>query len=161
MTSLSLALTWRLSFTGDGDEEFALYHSDILDDVCGSDGDPAPSSALAEDPGSPLLSDEDSSAQDTLSFRHQSIFLPQEDLSVPLDFDLRESAVPGSGLGIWSRRRITVGERFGPYEGEHRPSLRDPTRGWEVGTSMTWNVNVLPVVQNYCFTESVPSQTDI
>lgn len=105
--------------------------------MCGSDGDPAPSSALAEDPASPLLSDDDSSPQDTLSFQHQSIFLPQEDLTVPLDFELRESAVPGGGLGIWSRRRVNVGERFGPYEGEQRPSLRDPTQGWEVGTYQT------------------------
>ncbi|XP_044058351.1 histone-lysine N-methyltransferase MECOM isoform X2 [Siniperca chuatsi] len=118
--------------TSDGDDEFALYPSDILDDVCGSDGDPAPSSALAEDPVSPPLSDDEASPQDHLSFQHQSIFLPQEDLTIPLDFELRESAVPGGGLGIWSHRRVNVGERFGPYEGEHRPCLQDPTQGWEI-----------------------------
>lgn len=101
--------------------------------MCGSDGDPVPSLGLAEDPASPLLSDDDSSPQDNLSFQHHSIFPPEEDLAVPMDFELRESAVPGGGLGIWSLRRIDVGERFGPYEGEHRPSLRDPTQGWEVG----------------------------
>ncbi|KAK1899445.1 Histone-lysine N-methyltransferase MECOM, partial [Dissostichus eleginoides] len=116
---------------GDGDDEFALYPSDILDDVCGSDGDPAPPSALAEDPASPLLSDDEASPQHSLSFQHPSIFLPQEDLTVPLDFELRESAVPCGGLGIWSHRRINEGERFGPYEGEHTPYLRDPTQGWE------------------------------
>ncbi|KAL7401262.1 hypothetical protein ABVT39_025629 [Epinephelus coioides] len=117
--------------TSDGDDEFALYPSDILDDVCGSDGDPTPSSALAEDPASPPLSDDDASPQDHLSFHHP-IFLPPEDLPIPLDFELRESAVPGGGLGIWSRRRVNVGERFGPYEGEHMPCLRDPTQGWEI-----------------------------
>lgn len=126
--------TLSVSPPGDGDDEFALYPSDILDDVCGSDGDPVVSSALAEDPASPPLSDDEASPQDQLSFQHQGFFLPQEDeLTIPLDFELRESAVPGGGLGIWSRRRVNVGERFGPYEGEHRPCLRDPTQGWEVG----------------------------
>ncbi|CAK6965220.1 histone-lysine N-methyltransferase MECOM isoform X4 [Scomber scombrus] len=118
--------------TSDGDEEFALYPSDILDDVCGSDGDPTLSSALAEDPASPPLSDDEASPQEPLSFQHSSIFLSQEDLTIPPDFELRESAVAGGGLGIWSHRRVNVGERFGPYVGEHRPCLRDPTQGWEI-----------------------------
>uniref|UniRef100_A0AAX7VMS5 MDS1 and EVI1 complex locus n=1 Tax=Astatotilapia calliptera TaxID=8154 RepID=A0AAX7VMS5_ASTCA len=121
-----------LSLAGDGDDKIPLYPSDILDDVCGSDGDPTPSSALPEDPGSPSLSDDESSPQDHLSFQHQSIFFPQEDLSIPFDFELRESTVPSGGLGIWSRRKVNVGERFGPYEGEHRPCLQDPTQGWEI-----------------------------
>lgn len=123
-----------VSVTGDGDDDFALYASDILDDVCGSDGDPIPSSALADDPASPLLSDDEASPREPLSIQHSSIYMPQEDLTIPLDFELRESAVPGGGLGIWSRRKVNVGERFGPYMGEHRPCLRDPNQGWEVGT---------------------------
>uniref|UniRef100_A0A3Q4GAL8 MDS1 and EVI1 complex locus n=1 Tax=Neolamprologus brichardi TaxID=32507 RepID=A0A3Q4GAL8_NEOBR len=86
------------------------------------------------DPASPSLSDDESSPQDHLSFQHQSIFFPQEDLSIPFDFELRDSTVPSGGLGIWSRRKVNVGEQFGPYEGEHRPCLQDPTQGWEVGT---------------------------
>ncbi|KAM9853768.1 histone-lysine N-methyltransferase MECOM [Aulostomus maculatus] len=118
--------------TNEGDDDFALYPSDILDDVCGSDGDPTPSSALAEDPASPPLSDDEASPQGPLSFQHSNIFLSQEDLNVPLDFELRQSTVPGGVLGIWSRRSIYVGERFGPYIGEHRPCLQDPTQGWEI-----------------------------
>ncbi|XP_041659291.1 histone-lysine N-methyltransferase MECOM isoform X4 [Cheilinus undulatus] len=118
--------------TNDGDDDFLQYPSDILDDVCGSNGDPARSSGLAEDPPSPLLSDDEASPQEYLSFRHPSVFFSREDPSVPLDFELRESAIPGGGFGIWSKRRVNVGERFGPYEGEHRPHLRDPTQGWEI-----------------------------
>ncbi|XP_067362924.1 histone-lysine N-methyltransferase MECOM isoform X4 [Channa argus] len=117
--------------TSEGDDDFTLYPSDILDDVCGSDGDPTASSTLAEDPASPQLSDDAASPQNPLSFPHQSIFLPQ-DLSIPLEFELRESTVPDGGLGIWSCRKVNVGERFGPYEGEHRPHLQDPTQGWEI-----------------------------
>lgn len=125
--------TLFVSSTDDGDDEFALYPSDILDDVCGSDGDPTLSSALAEDPSSPPLSDDEASPQEPLPFQHSNMFLSQEDLTIPLDFELRESTVAGGGQGIWSCRKVNVGERFGPYVGEHRPCLRDPTQGWEVG----------------------------
>ncbi|RVE64584.1 hypothetical protein OJAV_G00127370 [Oryzias javanicus] len=118
------------SSTGDCDDNFALYPADILDDICGSDGDPALSLALAEDPASPPFSDDESSLQNHISFQHR--FLPQEDGTIPLDFELRESTVAGGGLGIWSRRKVNVGERFGPYEGEHKPCLQDPSQGWEV-----------------------------
>ncbi|XP_029923494.1 histone-lysine N-methyltransferase MECOM isoform X5 [Myripristis murdjan] len=118
--------------TNDGDDEFALYPSDILDDVCTSDGDPASSSALAEDPPSPPVSGDEASPREPLSYQHQSIYIPQDDLPIPLDFELRESSVPGNILGIWSRRRIDIGERFGPYVGEHKSCLRDPTQGWEI-----------------------------
>uniref|UniRef100_A0A3Q3J190 Uncharacterized protein n=1 Tax=Monopterus albus TaxID=43700 RepID=A0A3Q3J190_MONAL len=117
---------------GDGDDEFTLYPSDNIDDACGSDGDP--SSALAEDPASPSLSNDKASPLDLLSLQHPTIFLPQEGLPIPLDFELRESAVAGGGLGIWSCRKVNIGERFGPYEGEHRACLRDTTQGWKVGT---------------------------
>ncbi|XP_017279495.1 histone-lysine N-methyltransferase MECOM isoform X6 [Kryptolebias marmoratus] len=111
--------------TSDGDDDFALYPANILDDICGSNGDPTLTSTLAEDP----LSDDELSPQ---SVQQPSVFLTQTDVTIPLDFELRESAVPGAGLGIWSRRKVNTGERFGPYEGEHSPCLQDPTQGWEI-----------------------------
>lgn len=118
--------------TGDCDDNYALYPADILDDICGSDGDPALSLALAEDPASPSFSDDESSLQHHISFQQSGSYSPQEDGTIPLDFELRESAVPGGGLGIWSRKKVKVGEHFGPYEGEHKPCLQDPSQGWEV-----------------------------
>ncbi|XP_028319742.1 MDS1 and EVI1 complex locus protein isoform X3 [Gouania willdenowi] len=112
--------------------ELPHYPISVLDDVCVSDGEPAPSSVQAEEPSSPLLSDDESSPHESFSFHHPSMFLPQAELSVPLDFELRESSVPGESLGIWSRRKVYVGEQFGPYEGEHKPCLQDPTKGWEI-----------------------------
>ncbi|XP_034024020.1 LOW QUALITY PROTEIN: histone-lysine N-methyltransferase MECOM [Thalassophryne amazonica] len=118
--------------TSDGDDEFVLYPPDILDDVCGSDGDPTPSSVMAEDPASPPLSDDEASPQEAFLFQHPSFFAPQEELAIPLDFELRESTVPGSGMGIWSRRKVDIGERFGPYVGDYGPCLRDPTQSCEI-----------------------------
>ncbi|XP_061774997.1 histone-lysine N-methyltransferase MECOM isoform X1 [Nerophis ophidion] len=118
--------------TSDGDEEFALEPSDLLADACGTEGGPLQFPALAEEPTSLLLSEDDVSPQRPSSFPHPSIFLNQEDLAIPLDFELRESDAFGGAAGIWSRRSIYVGERFGPYLGEQRPSLKDPTQGWEI-----------------------------
>uniref|UniRef100_A0A3B5M1A2 MDS1 and EVI1 complex locus n=1 Tax=Xiphophorus couchianus TaxID=32473 RepID=A0A3B5M1A2_9TELE len=111
----------------DGNDDFGFFPSNMLDNACGSDGDPTPSSALTDDP----LSDDEFSPQ---SLQQASIFFPQGNLTIPLDFELRESSVPGATLGIWSRRKVNIGERFGPYEGEHAPCLQDPTQGWEVRT---------------------------
>ncbi|XP_007573651.1 MDS1 and EVI1 complex locus protein EVI1 isoform X2 [Poecilia formosa] len=111
--------------TSDGNDDFGFFPSNVLDNACGSDGDPTPSSALTDDP----LSDDESSPQ---SLQQASIFFPQGNLTIPLDFELRESAVPGASLGIWSRRKVNIGERFGPYEGEHAPCLQDPMQGWEI-----------------------------
>ncbi|XP_029628706.1 histone-lysine N-methyltransferase MECOM isoform X19 [Salmo trutta] len=117
-------------------EDFALYPSDVLDDVCVSDGDPAaPTSAPpAEDSPSPGFSaDDDASPLEPFPF-HSALYMPQDEMPVPPDFQLRQSGVPGvgGGLGIWARRTVDVGERLGPYVGEQRACLRDPTQGWEI-----------------------------
>ncbi|XP_029570792.1 histone-lysine N-methyltransferase MECOM isoform X1 [Salmo trutta] len=117
-------------------EDFALYPSDVLDDVCVSDGDPAapPSAPPAEDHPSPGFSaDDDASPLEPSPF-HSALYMPQDELPVPPDFQLHQSGVPGIGgiLGIWARRTLDVGERFGPYVGEQRACLRDPTQGWEI-----------------------------
>ncbi|KAM9733879.1 histone-lysine N-methyltransferase MECOM isoform 2-T2 [Menidia menidia] len=116
--------------TSDGNDDFMLFPADMVEDVYGSDGDPTQSLALAEDPASPPRSDESSPRH--LPYQLPSIFLPQEELTIPPDFELRESAILGGSLGIWSRRRVKVGECFGPYEGEHRPCLKDHSQGWEI-----------------------------
>ncbi|MEQ2249495.1 hypothetical protein ILYODFUR_029860, partial [Ilyodon furcidens] len=128
----------------DGKDDFALYPSNILDNVCGSNGNPTPSSALADDP----LSDDESSPR---SLQQASIFFPQGNLTIPLGFELRESVVPGASLGIWSRRKVNIGESFGPYEGEITPCLQDPTQGWELGDvtdrgAIKWRAHLEPLM---------------
>ncbi|XP_012989573.2 histone-lysine N-methyltransferase MECOM isoform X7 [Esox lucius] len=120
--------------TSDSDD-FALYTSNMLDSVCLLDGDPTvPPSAPQEDPPSPGFSCEDNTSPLEPSHFHSSLYMPQDELSVPPDFQLRQSGVPsvGDGLGIWARRTVDVGERFGPYVGEQQMCLRDPTQDWEI-----------------------------
>ncbi|XP_055751972.1 histone-lysine N-methyltransferase MECOM-like isoform X8 [Salvelinus fontinalis] len=117
-------------------EDFVLYPSDVLDDVCVSDGDPAaPTSAPpAEDSPSPGFSaDDDTSPLEPSPF-HSALYMPQDEMPVPPDFQLRQSGIPGvgGGLGIWARRTVDMGERLGPYVGEQRACLRHPTQGWEI-----------------------------
>ncbi|XP_019741578.1 MDS1 and EVI1 complex locus protein EVI1 isoform X8 [Hippocampus comes] len=121
--------------TNDGDDKYAGQPTDVLDDACGSDGDPVPSSGPAEDPSSLSLSEEEVSPHRPASIQQQqptNIFLPQENLTIPLDFELQQSAVLRGALGIWSRRSLYIGERFGPYLGERTLSLKDPTQGWQI-----------------------------
>lgn len=114
-----------------------LYPSDCLDAACGSDpgGDPALSGDVADEPAF----DDGSSSEDALSVRPQSVLLPR-DLTLPLDFELRESGVPGGGLGIWSCRRINVGEILGPQAGGRGPAPHNHTEDFKVGTTQMGNL---------------------
>lgn len=50
---------------------------------------------------------------------HTPVYLDDEETVPPLhlDFELRESSVSADSLGVWSKRRLEVGEEFGPFEG--------------------------------------------
>uniref|UniRef100_A0A8C8C242 Uncharacterized protein n=1 Tax=Oncorhynchus tshawytscha TaxID=74940 RepID=A0A8C8C242_ONCTS len=51
----------------------------------------------------------------------------------PSDLELRESSVPGAGLGIWAKTRIGMGEHFGPHSALQSATVKDSSFGWEVG----------------------------
>uniref|UniRef100_A0A8D0GZK2 PR domain zinc finger protein 16 n=1 Tax=Sphenodon punctatus TaxID=8508 RepID=A0A8D0GZK2_SPHPU len=59
------------------------------------------------------------------------VYIP-DDIPIPPDFELRESSVLGAGLGIWAKKKIEVGERFGPYMTVPRTSLKETNFGWKV-----------------------------
>ncbi|XP_051963383.1 MDS1 and EVI1 complex locus protein EVI1-A-like isoform X12 [Xyrauchen texanus] len=118
-----------------GGEDFSLFASDDLEEVVQvSDADPV-TLANPNDLPSPGLSSEALSPIDSSPFHpsfHTSMYLAGEGLeSVPPDFEVRESGLSRGNLGVWSRRRLEVGERLGPYEGASRHSPENVSQAWE------------------------------
>lgn len=122
------------SSTGD-EGDFPLFPSDVLEEAGrASDRDPVPLITPNSVHSSSILC-ERSSPVDSSCFSapfHTPVYLDDEDAapSLPLDLELRESSVSTGSLGVWSRRRLEVGEEFGPFEGSPR------RQAWEVGANI-------------------------
>ncbi|XP_016074707.1 PREDICTED: PR domain zinc finger protein 16-like [Miniopterus natalensis] len=80
-------------------------------------------------PASPFPTSEDFTPKEGSPYE-APVYIP-EDIPIPPDFELRESSIPGAGLGIWAKKRMEVGERFGPYMVAPRATLKEADFGWE------------------------------
>ncbi|MFT7804545.1 PR domain zinc finger protein 16 isoform X3 [Arapaima gigas] len=80
-------------------------------------------------PLSPLPNDEDLTPKEGSPYE-VPVYIP-DDIPIPSDLELRESSVPGAGLGIWAKAKICLGERFGPYSAIQNSTVKDSTFGWE------------------------------
>ncbi|XP_076421915.1 histone-lysine N-methyltransferase PRDM16 isoform X6 [Peromyscus maniculatus bairdii] len=83
-------------------------------------------------PPSPFPTSEDFTPKEGSPYE-APVYIP-EDIPIPPDFELRESSIPGAGLGIWAKRKMEVGERLGPYVVAPRAALKEADFGWEMLT---------------------------
>ncbi|XP_012926940.2 MDS1 and EVI1 complex locus protein EVI1 isoform X9 [Heterocephalus glaber] len=109
---------------------YGNYPEISLEEMPDADGVASTPSLTFQEPCSPATSSEAFTPKESSPYK-APIYIP-DDIPIPTEFELRESNMPGAGLGIWTKRKIEVGEKFGPYVGEQRSNLKDPSYGWEI-----------------------------
>ncbi|XP_058160582.1 histone-lysine N-methyltransferase PRDM16 isoform X2 [Dasypus novemcinctus] len=80
-------------------------------------------------PPSPFPTSEDFTPKEGSPYE-APVYVP-DDIPIPPDFELRESSIPGAGLGVWAKKRMEAGLRFGPCVVAARTALKDADFGWE------------------------------
>lgn len=127
------SLTFALSPSGDGDIVNNMHEPDpdlLAGESAEYETEDSVVSPIPMGPPSPFPTSEDFTPKEGSPYE-APVYIP-EDIPIPPDFELRESSIPGAGLGVWARKRMEVGERFGPYMAAPRATPKEADFGWEV-----------------------------
>lgn len=119
--------------SGDGDIVNNMYEPDpdlLAGESAEDETEDSIMSPIPMGPASPFPTSEDFTPKEGSPYE-APVYIP-EDIPIPPDFELRESSIPGAGLGIWAKKRMEIGERFGPYMVAPRATLKEADFGWEV-----------------------------
>lgn len=119
--------------SGDGDIVNNMYEPDpdlLAGESAEEETEDSIMSPIPVGPASPFPTSEDFTPKEGSPYE-APVYIP-EDIPIPPDFELRESSIPGAGLGVWAKKRMEVGERFGPYVVAPRATLKEADFGWEV-----------------------------
>ncbi|XP_076421918.1 histone-lysine N-methyltransferase PRDM16 isoform X9 [Peromyscus maniculatus bairdii] len=120
------------SSRGDGDVVNNMYEPDpdlLAGQSAEEETEDSILSPIPMGPPSPFPTSEDFTPKEGSPYE-APVYIP-EDIPIPPDFELRESSIPGAGLGIWAKRKMEVGERLGPYVVAPRAALKEADFGWE------------------------------
>lgn len=118
---------------GDGDVVNNMYEPDpdlLAGQSAEEETEDSILSPIPMGPPSPFPTSEDFTPKEGSPYE-APVYIP-EDIPIPPDFELRESSIPGAGLGIWAKRKLEVGERLGPCVAGPRAALKESDFGWEV-----------------------------
>ncbi|CAH1775144.1 unnamed protein product [Owenia fusiformis] len=99
---------------------------DVMDDHHGSDD-----SIDTHHDNTNNTAENNNDATKTITTEHPPVYIP-EDIPIPDQFELRESTVIFS-LGVWTKFPISAGQKFGPFQGQFKAKVDDPSAAWECG----------------------------
>ncbi|XP_059232774.1 histone-lysine N-methyltransferase PRDM16 isoform X2 [Mustela nigripes] len=122
---------WPLS-KGDGDIVNNMHEPDpdlLAGESAEYETEDSVVSPIPMGPPSPFPTSEDFTPKEGSPYE-APVYIP-EDIPIPPDVELRESSIPGAGLGIWAKKRMEIGARFGPYMGAPRATWKEADFGWE------------------------------